>query len=42
MGNFGIATLLPPGIVLFIAIKYKRPIEALLLGAISAYLVIGI
>lgn len=42
MGNFGIATLLPPGIVLFIAIKYKRPIEALFFGAISAYLVIGI
>ena len=42
MEHFGIATLLPPGIVLFIAIKYKRPIEALLLGAVSAYFVIGI
>lgn len=41
MESYGIATLIPPGLVLFIAIKSKRPIEALMLGSISAYCVIG-
>lgn len=41
MGDFGLWTLLPPFIVIFFAIKAKRPTEALLLGCLSAYAIVA-
>ncbi len=41
MGDFGFWTLLPPFVVIFFAIKVKRPPEALLLGCLSAYGIIA-
>ena len=41
IGNFGLWTLVPPFIVIFFAIKAKRPTEALLLGCLSSYVIIS-
>jgi Na+/H+ antiporter NhaC len=40
--NFGIWTILPMLLVLFVAIKTKKVIESLLLGCISSYVIIAI
>ena len=42
MADFGIWTILPALIVLIFAIKTKLPIEALILGCVSTYVVIAI
>ena len=42
MNNFGIWTIIPPILVIILAVKTKRPVESLLIGCISAYLIIAI
>ena len=40
--DFGIWTLLPPAIVIVLAIWSKKPVESLLVGCLSAYAIIAI
>lgn len=42
MGNFGIFSIIPSLLVIIIAIRIKRPIEALLIGCVSSYLIIAL
>lgn len=42
MTNFGILTLIPPIIVIVLAIWSKKPVESLLIGCVSAYAIIAI
>ncbi len=42
MGDFGAWCLIPPILVIVLAIKTKKPIESLLFGCISAYVIIAI
>lgn len=42
MNNFGMWTIIPPILVIILAVKTKRPVESLLIGCISAYLIIAI
>ena len=39
--TYGILTLLPPALVIFLAIKTKRPIESLLIGCLASYAIIS-
>lgn len=42
MGNFGVLTLIPPVIVIVLAIWSKKPVESLLIGCVSAYIIIAV
>ena len=42
MSDFGIWTIVPPIVVIALAIYSKKPIESLLVGCVSAYLIIAI
>lgn len=42
MTNYGIFTLIPPIIVIVLAIWSKKPVESLLIGCVSAYAIIAI
>jgi Na+/H+ antiporter NhaC len=41
MGNFGIISLLPPLIVIAIAIKTKLSLEPLLIGCLAGYIIVA-
>jgi hypothetical protein len=41
MGNYGIISLLPPLIVIAIAIKTKLSLEPLLIGCLAGYIIVA-
>ena len=42
MNNFGMWTMLPPILVIVLAIRTKKPIESLLIGCLSTYAIIAV